>query len=688
MIYKSIDFEALKKEVKNEEKNKSGIQFKLINSFYMYNYIQLLPDEGINKSLFIIDIRSDELFKENHIKNSISIKNVSKINEIKNEIKSKKKVKIIFYDNEEIKDLNDYNYILSNYFFNVKADFYFLKGGYKNFEKEYFFLCLNNEDEKEFSQKYIPYFNYPIKICDNIYLGNFVHINNPFVNKFLKIKHIYDFTSSGFVIKDDYELIYYRYDVLKKKLENKNLLKNESINFYNFLDTRMIYDVIYSMVNNVKGESSNEVLNKGKNNNENRENDNQILNLKLKSNEFDINNECESIKKKMEKENILIICNQGIKNQTKEKINSISLIICMCYIIFTKKYNVNLIIAYILKICNNLNINSQTLSFLENFYESLIKSNFNLEYYVLKNQLKNKKINGESNVNNENESLLNIIKSDNFRRLIKKYEINRSFIILANTKEYILSINEKEILDVNIIKEKTAKKENISYKYIMPSILFHICNCKKIDFEEINNLLEITINIINDDQIENSFKMPYFSLIIINLCKIIFFDKIDMNRIKENDLEEKNKNMEYNLFSLIYNNIIICIDYIVNNNQDNSIREEFEITLKIKEENLENKKIDKKIYMMFLSLKYLLASFFYFYVYPTIINLKFFYMDKISCILQKIDKFADYYYSIFKININLFQNKNYIAQMCSYDYLPIYFSDILRPFIIINNYLN
>ncbi|CRH02303.1 mitogen-activated protein kinase phosphatase 1, putative [Plasmodium relictum] len=686
MIYKSIDFETLKKEVKNEEKNKRLLQFKIINSFYMYNYIQLLLDEGVNKSLFIIDIRSDDLFKENHIKNSVSIKNVNKINEIKNEIKSREKIKIIFYDDEEIKSLDDYNYLLSDYFFNVKADFYFLKGGYKNFEKEYFFLCLNNKNEKEFSQKCVPYINYPIKICDYIYLGNFIHINNPFVNKFLKIKHVYDFTSSGFVIKDDDELIYYRYDVLKKKLENRNFLKNESINYYNFLDTRMIYDVIYSMVNNIKSELTNEIINETKNSNEISVCDNK--NLELKSKVFHKNNEFDNVKVKIKKENILIICNQGIKDQTSEKINSISLIICMCYLIFKKKYNVNFIIAYILKICNNLSINSQTLTFLENFYQSLIKSNFNLEFYLSKHKLQNKKSNRKSNMNNENESLLNIIKSDHFRNLIKKYEINRSFIILENSKEYILSISKKDILDINIIKEKIAKKENISYEFSMSSILFHIYNSKKINFEEINNFLEIIIDIINDDKIENPFKMPYFSLIVINLCKALFFDKIDMNMLKETDLEEENKNLEYNLFFLIYNNIIVCIDFIINNNCNNFIREEFEITLKIKEENLKNKKIDKKIYMMFLSLKYLLVSLFYFYVYPTIINFKFSYMDKICYLLEKIDKFADYYYSIFKIDINIFQNKNYKAQICSYDYLPVYFSDILRPFIIINNYLN
>lgn len=107
MIYDPIDFEALKKEIKNEEENNSvrtgnqynilsnaKIKFKIINPFYLYNYMQLLLDQGKNKSIFIVDIRNENFHNQGYIKNSIHISDANKINAIKNDI-IKKKMKIL-----------------------------------------------------------------------------------------------------------------------------------------------------------------------------------------------------------------------------------------------------------------------------------------------------------------------------------------------------------------------------------------------------------------------------------------------------------------------------------------------------------------------------------------------------------------------------------------------------------------
>ncbi|SOV81000.1 mitogen-activated protein kinase phosphatase 1, putative [Plasmodium sp. gorilla clade G3] len=771
MEYKSIDFEEMKKKVKEEkinEKNyenkessknenyveilrdqengkyfeepnndinnkkkdilhsplKNNITCKIINSFYIYNYIQLLLNEGSNKSVYILDIRNEELFNQGHIKSSINIYNKKMMIQINKEMICKDKLKIIFYDHNNINNIFDDCINLYNiYFSNIKVDnIYILKGGYKDFEREYCFLCVNRKVEiKEQFSSHIynssAYINYPIRMFDNLYLGNIIHINNIFINDFLNIKYIYDFTSTGFVIKTENkeirknnELLYFRYNVYTKTLEYTNSLNNESVNYYNFLDIHMIYKVITSMIST----NQNYVSHNNNNNDDdviyNVQNNNMTLctnHIKnnntsfIKQNKehliYDINSTYDNRRIHMNNQNnILIICNHGMKNPTSEKTNSISLIICMCYIMYIKKYNPNLIIAYMLKIYNNWSINSQTKSFLENFYQSLIKCNYNLQNYYSKKYIchnKEEQINISTNNHSHNESLLNIITSDNYRKLFQKYELNKSYIYLQDDEKYVLNIKKEHIiLDIILIKQQINDHDiTISYEYIIMSLLFYIYNITAINYEHMNEVLQIITLILNKKQNYHQLYLifPYISLIIINICKILTYNTIENNIIKNTNLEIHN-NVKYTLFHLIYKNIIICIDILINNDDmsNHIIKEEFHVTCLTNQAYIKNKNIDKKFYIILLSLKYFLITLLNLYLNPHITNNKFLSVDEIFYLLKKIDTFSDYYYSVFKININLFQSENYEAKICSGDYLPVYFSDILRPFIVINNYIN
>ncbi|SOS80169.1 mitogen-activated protein kinase phosphatase 1, putative [Plasmodium sp. gorilla clade G1] len=771
MEYKSIDFEELKKKVREEktsEKNnenkqssknenyvellrdqvngkylkelnndtnnkkdvlpsslKNNITCKIINSFYIYNYIQLLLNEGSNKSVYILDIRNEELFNQGHIKSSINIYNKKMMIQINKEMICKDNLKIIFYDQNDMTNIYDDCINLYNvYFSNIKVEnIYILKGGYEDFEREYCFLCIyKNVDVKGQISSHIynssAYINYPIKMFDNLYLGNIIHINNIFINDFLNIKYIYDFTSTGFVIKTENketrqnkELLYFRYNVYTKNFENTNSLNNESINYYNFLDIHMIYKVITSMIStnqnyishNNNNNNDDDVIYNDQNNNmalcTNQVKDNNTSFIKQNKEQLVcyINSTHNNKKQNMNNQNnILIICNHGMKNPTSEKTNSISLIICMCYIMYIKKYNPNLIIAYMLKIYNNWSINSQTKSFLESFYQSLIKCNYNLSKYYSKKYIchnKEEHINISTDNHNQTESLLNIITSDNYRKLFDKYELNKNYIYLQYDEKYVLNIKQEHIiLDINIIKQQINDQDiTISYEYVIMSILFYFYNITTINYEHINEVLQIITHILNMKQNYHQLYLivPYISLIIINICKILTHNTIENNSINNTNLENHD-NVKYTLFHLIYKNIIICIDILINNDDisNHIINEEFDVTCLTNQVYIKNKNIDKKFYIILLSLKYFLITLLHLYLNPHITNTKFLNVDKIFYLLKKIDTFSDYYYSVFKININIFQSENYEAKICSADYLPLYFSDILRPFIVINNYIN
>ncbi|CDU20411.1 mitogen-activated protein kinase phosphatase 1, putative [Plasmodium yoelii] len=751
MIYDPIDFEALKKEIKNEEENNSiktdnqynilsnaKIKFKIINSFYLYNYMQLLLDQGKNKTIFIVDIRNENFHNQGYIKNSIHINDANKINTIKNEIIKKKNenIKIIFYDNEDVQDLNKYQNIVAFHFSELKADFYFLKGGYTNWKKKFYFLCLKG-DQKDASMPSIivnttlnttpnhinslstidslaSYINYPIKICDNVYVGNLIHINNALVYHYLEILCVYDLTSSGFVMKNNKGIKYLRYNTAKGELEHKNFKKDDSINYTSFLDNCMISHIISSMVLNInfdhiedgkiENNSDNTINKSGKNILEN----NAIIN----NNKHQPNNL---------KKNILIICNDGIKDESnKQKMNSISLIISMCYIIYSKKYNLNLAIAYMIKICNNLSISSQTRTILQNFYNYLVRINFNIHINPSsKDNINNRKckienfqdssINIKDNppnnhnnrdinqpqISNSNKSMVvNALKNEELLNLIKKYEVNISHVLLDYSNEYVIYINREYIIeDIEIIEEKAQEIEYTYYEYLIQSLLYYIYNKKEqdINFDKINIVLKILKNINSDNKIDNSYKFPYCSLILISLCKILNFENSTEFENTEKIKYESYTNIKFDVFSILCNSIITCIDFIIYNYENNCnfkiASKEYELTIKTTSQDLKDKSIDKNIYMIFLSLKYLLSVFFQFYLYPSISKNKSSYIDQMYNTLQQIDKFADYYYSIFNININSFINDNYKAQVCPFDYLPLYLSDILRPFIIITNYL-
>ncbi|SCM25858.1 mitogen-activated protein kinase phosphatase 1, putative [Plasmodium chabaudi chabaudi] len=751
MIYDPIDFEALKKEIKNEDENNNSradsqhnllsnekIKFKIISSFYLYNYMQLLLDQGKNKSIFIVDIRNGNFHNQEYIKSSIHISDTNKINAIKNEIiKSKNEnIKIIFYDNEDPQDLSKYQNIVAFHFLDLKADLYFLKGGYTNWKKEFYFLCIkgnqnnasipativntnlnittNHINSVRSIDSLASYINYPIKICDNVYVGNLIHINNTLVYRYLEILCVYDFTSSGFDVKNNKDIKYLRYNTAKGELEYKNTQKDGSINYTSFLDNSMIYHIISSMVLNINFDH----IGDGKIENNSDNAINKSGQNILESNAIMNNNKHQPNDLKR---NILIICNDGIKDESnKQKINSISLIISMCYIIYSKKYNLNLAIAYMIKICNNLSIASQTRTILQNFYNYLVRINFNIHINPsskdnINNQkckiensqdssinTKDKLANNHNNrttqqpqISNSNKStIIDALKNEELLNLIKKYEINIPDILLDYSKEYVVYINKEYIIeDIEIIEEKAQEIEYTYYEYLIQSLLYYIYNKKDqdINYDKINIVLKILKNINSDNKIDNSYKFPYCSLILISLCRILNFENSTEFENAEKIKYESHTNIQFDIFSILCNSIITCIDFIIYNYENNCnfkiTSKEYELTIKTTSQDLKDKSIDKNIYMIFLSLKYLLSVFFQFYLYPSISKKTFSYIDQVYNTLQQIDKFADYYYSIFNININSFLNDNYKAQICPFDYLPLYLSDILRPFIIINNYL-
>ncbi|SBS87931.1 mitogen-activated protein kinase phosphatase 1, putative [Plasmodium ovale] len=806
-MYEAIDFEALKRDMKGEadegEQGKGGKGGKegkrvktdgvnnllvsreyavgtasmeekpreplpkVINAFYLYNYMQLLLDEGKEKTLFIIDLRTEGIYKKGHIKNSINIDDVNKINDVKNEVKTKKKAKIIFYDNEETQQLGNYNRLLNTHFANLKANYYFLKGGYKSFEKEYSFLCIKNNYDNTInvsSINIIPYINYPIHICENVYLGNIFHINNSIVNNFLRIKHVYDFTSSGFYIKKDDQLKYYRYNISKRMIENLNTLKQECINYYDLLDNHMLQCIIFSIVHNMKidnmgttmKQSLNEVTNAMTNGGHSAHH--LCVKTNKEKNKLHMNNrESCNLRSSDIRHNVLIICNDGIKNQTNEKKNSISLVICMCYIMYRRKCSVNASIAYMLKICSNLGIHFQTLRHLHMFHQFLVDRNFNLELHVRSNNRAlhrsdgsdgcdegegggggdvgdggdgsgvpiDRKSHGKSllaagsctnryntllrPLEKEKDLLLQFFKSNNFRNIIKNFEINTTPIRLGDSRECVLCMYHEHLYeDIHIMEELVQNKEYCHYEYVMQSALHYVSkgnkrdthsgedSDNKVNYGEITNILEIFLQIMNDGDVENYSKMPYFSLFLLNLSKMLSKEgksepseeRDECNR--RGDYMGEHENMKYNIFSLICNNTDVCIDYIINSDLTNIRQsehtEEYEVTIKAEIQKLKERNINNHIYMTLLSLKYFLTSLYCFYVYPIILILEFTYIDKFYYLLRKIDRLADFYYSVFRVNINLFLSENYKAKMCPSDHLPLYFSDILRPFIIINNY--
>ncbi|SBT46877.1 mitogen-activated protein kinase phosphatase 1, putative (MKP1) [Plasmodium ovale wallikeri] len=791
-MYEAIDFEALKRAMKGEagegrqgkgvkevkrvktdgvndplvsgeyalgtaavEERPRESRPKVINAFYLYNYMQLLLDEGKEKTLFIIDVRAEGIYRQGHIKNSINIDDVNKINDVKNEVKTKKKAKIIFYDNDETQQLGNYSRLLNTHFANLKANYYFLKGGYKNFEKEYSFLCIKSNYDNTInvsSIDIIPYINYPIHICENVYLGNIFHINNSIVNNFLRIKHIYDFTSSGFYIKKDDQLNYYRYNISKRMIENLNTLKQGCINYYDFLDNHMLQCIIFSIVHNRKmdhmdttmEQSANEVANDMTNGGHSAHH--LCVKTNKEKNKLHMNNrESCNLRSSDIRHNVLIICNDGIKNQTNEKKNSISLVICMCYIMYRRKCSVDASIAYMLKICSNLGIHFQTLRHLHTFHQFLVDSNFNLELRVRSNSRVRRR-NDESYggdgsgvpidrnshrksllaagsctnryntllrpLEREKDLLLQFFKSENFKSIIKNFEINTTPIRLGDSRECVLCMyNEHLYEDIHIMEELVQNKEYCHYERVMQSALHYISkgnkrdthggknSNSKVNFGEITNLLEIFLQIMNDGKVENCSKMPYFSLFLLNLCKMLSKEGKREPREKRDECNRRrhyymreHENMKYNIFSLICNNIDVCIDYIINSDLTNirqsELTEEYEVTIKAEIQKLKERNINNHMYMTLLSLKYFLTSLYCFYVYPIILILEFTYIDKFYYLLRKIDRLADFYYSVFRVNINLFLSENYKAKMCPSDHLPLYFSDILRPFIIINNYCN
>ncbi|GAB68722.1 hypothetical protein PCYB_141500, partial [Plasmodium cynomolgi strain B] len=197
---------------------------KTINPTHLYNYFQLQLDQGNNKSIFLVDLQMEREFQMHQIKSAVHIRNEPEINKMKKEIELKKNAKVVFYHtNEKVQREPHYARLLYSHFANVKANFYFLKGGYKNFEKEYFFLCIVKNRLNRSVSAFINYqacINYPIKFSSNLFVGTLIHIINPFINNHLKIKYVYDFTDSGYEMKNVEEIKYSRYNVIDRIVEN------------------------------------------------------------------------------------------------------------------------------------------------------------------------------------------------------------------------------------------------------------------------------------------------------------------------------------------------------------------------------------------------------------------------------------------------------------------------------------
>ncbi|CAA9990656.1 mitogen-activated protein kinase phosphatase 1, putative [Plasmodium knowlesi strain H] len=367
---------------------------KAINPTHLYNYFQLLLDEGNDKCLFLVDLQTEEEFQMYQIKNAVHIRNEYLMDRMKKEIELKKDAKVVFYHaNEEVQKNSRYGRLVYSHFANVKANFYLLRGGYENFEKEYFFLCINkNRLNTNLSsiQNCEAYISYPIKFCSNLFIGTPIHMINPSLSNHLNIKYVYDFTDSGYEMKIVEGIEYSRYNVTDRTVRNSNACKGQCVKYENILDIRMMYDIIQSILQNVDlNENICTVESNILSGNADKQKDivKGTHHMEKSSATADRRHSQKkamlniSNKQNMQNGNILIMCNHGMKNRRREKINSISLVIAMCYLMYTRRYDPNLIIASVLRINNNFNITAQTMNFLYKFYDSLKRYDYNMDVF-------------------------------------------------------------------------------------------------------------------------------------------------------------------------------------------------------------------------------------------------------------------------------------------------------------------
>ncbi|ANQ09510.1 Uncharacterized protein PCOAH_00037780 [Plasmodium coatneyi] len=367
---------------------------KTITSTHLYNYLQLLLDQGNDKSLFLIDLQTEKEFQMEQIRSAVHIENEPELKQMKKEIQLKENVKIVFYRaNEKFERNPHYERLVYNHFSNAKANFYLLKGGYKNFEKEYFFLCIKKNvlnTDLSTLMDLEAYIMYPIKFCANLFVGIATHILYPSMRNYLKINCVYDFTDCGYDVIIAEQMKYFRYNVRNKIVENSNTRRGRYVKYEKFLDVRMVYDIIKSILQNIYlHEKSSTVKSNALRENKDKQKD-------VKKGTHDEEKSSASPNKRRSKKkvtlkisneesmkngNIIIVCNQGMANKTREKVSSISLIIAMCYLMYTKKYDPNLAILHALRINNNLGINAQTMNFLHKFYGSLKRYQYNMGAY-------------------------------------------------------------------------------------------------------------------------------------------------------------------------------------------------------------------------------------------------------------------------------------------------------------------
>ncbi|CAG9471841.1 unnamed protein product [Plasmodium vivax] len=733
---------------------------KTITPTHLYNHFQQLLDQGIDKYLFLVDLQVELKFKDYHIKNAVHIKNEETITEMKKEIELKQNAKVIFYyTNDRVENRPRYDRLLYGHFANVKANFYFLKGGYKSFEKEYFFLCIPKNGRNRNISAFINFqanIQYPIKFCSNIFVGTHVHISNPFIKSHLKINYVYDFADNVREVNNVERIKYVTYNVMERILEISETRKRQSVNYENFLDVRMVYDIIQSILQNVdlhensptvesKALIESKDLQKGvKEETQDMEKPNAGAGGKPSKKMAWLSNPYEG---SLQNGNVIIVCNEGMTYQTKGKNNSISLIIAMCYLMYTKKCGPNLTIAYVLRINNNIKISAQTMNFLHKFHVSLKRCDYNLDVYY-SHEMKRKmdkqvvttgnKTNATSNEWCKTEqakqktqmdkysTLKGIVQRPDFIEFIKSYKFENYDDALNNANESILPIDRFYLFgDMQLMNSMIKEQTHLFYETILQSLLLYKRNSSengsgnngsgnngsgnnssdvhdddgKANLSEIYDMLYITANIMNDKNLAYPRKILFFSLITARLCKSLsLYENCEVLHLNDGATEEpiippeKDKEMlKYNLLSLMCIHIEECMNYIMSYNfkkdSQNKYIEEYKLSVNTDENYLLERNIDRDCYVMFLSLRYLLISFLCYYMFPTFTSKKYSYSGKVTYLLVKIDKFSAYYYSVFNININLFQKNDYKAQICSYDKLPLYFKDLLRPFLIINNHM-
>ncbi|VUZ98589.1 mitogen-activated protein kinase phosphatase 1, putative [Plasmodium vivax] len=738
---------------------------KTITPTHLYNHFQQLLDQGIDKYLFLVDLQVELKFKDYHIKNAVHIKNEETITEMKKEIELKQNAKVIFYyTNDRVENRPRYDRLLYGHFANVKANFYFLKGGYKSFEKEYFFLCIPKNGRNRNISAFINFqanIQYPIKFCSNIFVGTHVHISNPFIKSHLKINYVYDFADNVREVNNVERIKYVTYNVMERILEISETRKRQSVNYENFLDVRMVYDIIQSILQNVdlhensptvesKALIESKDLQKGvKEETQDMEKPNAGAGGKPSKKMAWLSNPYEG---SLQNGNVIIVCNEGMTYQTKGKNNSISLIIAMCYLMYTKKCGPNLTIAYVLRINNNIKISAQTMNFLHKFHVSLKRCGYNLDVYY-SHEMKRKmdkqvvttgnKTNATSNEWCKTEqakqktqmdkysTLKGIVQRPDFIEFIKSYKFENYDDALNNANESILPIDRFYLFgDMQLMNSMIKEQTHLFYETILQSLLLYKRNSSengsgnngsgnngsgnngsgnnssdvhdddgKANLSEIYDMLYITANIMNDKNLAYPRKILFFSLITARLCKSLsLYENCEVLHLNDGATEEpiippeKDKEMlKYNLLSLMCIHIEECMNYIMSYNfkkdSQNKYIEEYKLSVNTDENYLLERNIDRDCYVMFLSLRYLLISFLCYYMFPTFTSKKYSYSGKVTYLLVKIDKFSAYYYSVFNININLFQKNDYKAQICSYDKLPLYFKDLLRPFLIINNHM-